>query len=244
MAVKVMLKRDMRSTSDKEDSNLFSGFLFCGDCGATMIRKTVPSKNKKYIYYICSANKRHKNCSSHSISATKVEEKVFTAIHDQVELVINLENALELIADLPHQDRRVWSFETQITKLEEEIERYQKLKLRLYEDFTNEVLDKSEYFDFRSRYTNVIDEKQQAIKRLKKELVRAVDTGTTTKNWVTLFQQHENIEELNRRSLISLVDRILIYENHTIEIVFKYKDEYMQTLEYVMSFSEETKVAV
>ena len=34
---------------------------------------------------------------------------------------------------------------------------------------------------------------------------------------------------------MALVDRILIYENHAIEIVFKYKDEYQQTLEYVLA---------
>ena len=43
-----------------------------------------------------------------------------------------------------------------------------------------------------------------------------------------LFKQYENVEELNRRVLMSLVDRILIHENHAIEIVFKYRDEYQQ----------------
>ena len=35
------------------------------------------------------------------------------------------------------------------------------------------------------------------------------------------------------RDRMSLVDRILIHENHAIEIVFKYRDEYQQTLEYL-----------
>ena len=44
--------------------------------------------------------------------------------------------------------------------------------------------------------------------------------------------------------LISLVDRILIHENHAIEIVFKYKDEYQQTLEYVLGYADELDIAV
>ena len=64
---------------------------------------------------------------------------------------------------------------------------------------------------------------------------QTVTTGATERNWVTLFKQYENIEELNRRVLMALVDRILIYEDHAIEIVFKYKDEYQQTLEYVLA---------
>lgn len=241
-AVTEMMKRDMRSSQDGE--HIFSGFLFCGDCGATMIRKTVPSKGKKYIYYVCSKNKSGKGCKAHSISAKEVEEKVFTAIHDQVELVINLEKALELIEDLSHKDRRVFNYETQITKLTEDIERYQRLKLRLYEDLTDGIVDKSEYFDFRERYTNIIEEKAQTKERLEKECKQAVGTGTTMRNWVTLFKEHENIEEINRRVLMSLVDRILIHENRVIEIVFKYKDEFEQALEYVLSFQkEEIKIA-
>ena len=39
------------------------------------------------------------------------------------------------------------------------------------------------------------------------------------------------------------VDRILIYEDHAIEIVFKYKDEYQKTLEYVLGYADELAVA-
>ena len=59
MAVKVMMQRDMRCSPDQDEAHLFSGFLFCGDCQQPMIRKTVPSKTKKYIYYVCSTNRMY-----------------------------------------------------------------------------------------------------------------------------------------------------------------------------------------
>ena len=238
-----MMKRDMRCSPDQEEAHLFSGFLFCADCQQSMIRKTVPSKTKKYIYYVCSSNKHNRTCSPHSISAKEVEEKVFHAIHDQIELVVNLEKALALIERLPSQNRKAFNYEAQITKLEEEIERYQKLKLRLYEDLSDGIIDKSEYFEFRNSYTKIIEEKQEALLRVKKEMNQSVTTGTSERNWVTLFKQYENIDELNRRVLMALVDRILIYENHAIEIVFKYKDEYQQTLEYVLGYADELAIA-
>ena len=124
-----------------------------------------------------------------------------------------------------------------------DIERYQKLKLRLYEDLSDGIIDKSEYFEFRNSYTKIIEEKQEALLRVKKEMKQSVTTGATERNWVTLFKQYENIEELNRRVLMALVDRILIYEDHAIEIVFKYKDEYQQTLEYVLGYADELAIA-
>ena len=139
-----MLKRDTRCSADKSESAIFSGFLFCGDCKSSMVKKTVPSGKKKYVYYVCSASKGIGNCSSHSISAKELEEKVFHAVHDQIELVLNLEKAMKIIEDLPLQNRKVFSYEAQIEKLGEEIERYQKLKLRLYEDFADGIIDKTE----------------------------------------------------------------------------------------------------
>ena len=187
MAVKVMMQRDMRCSPDQDEAHLFSGFLFCGDCQQPMIRKTVPSKTKKYIYYVCSTNKHTRTCSPHSIAAKEVEEKVFRAIHDQIELVINLEHALAMIERLPSQSRKAFNYEAQIAKIEEEIERYQKLKLGLYENFIGGVIDKSEYFEFRSSYTKIIEGKQDALLRVKKEMKQTVTTGTTERNWVMLF---------------------------------------------------------
>ena len=144
-----------------------------------------------------------------------------------------------MIDRLPSQSRKAFNYEAQITKLEEEIERYQKLKLRLYEDLSDGIIDKSEYSDFRNRYTKIIEDKQEALLRVRKEMRDTVTTGITEKNWVTLFKQYENIDELNRRVLMSLVDRILIYEDHRIEIVFKYKDEYEQTVKFVLGYADE-----
>ena len=88
-----------------------------------------------------------------------------------------------------------------------------------YEDLSDGIIDKSEYFEFRNSYTKIIEEKQEALLRVKKEMKQSVATGATERNWVTLFKQYENIEELNRRVLMALVDRILIYEDHAIETV-------------------------
>ncbi|MFI3238871.1 MAG: recombinase family protein [Lachnospiraceae bacterium] len=236
-AVNQMLKRDMRSSSNDKNS-ILSGFLFCADCGAAMVKSSCTRKGKKYTYYVCSKHKKHKNCSQHSISANCVEEKIFHAIHDQVELVVNLEKALELIENMPYKDHRVFSFEKQILSLEQDIERYQKLKQRLYEDFTDGIISKDEYFEFRNTYTNLLVEKELAKKKLEKECNEAVAIGTGNKNWVMLFKSYENIDVLNRRVLMALVDKVRIYEKHGIEIVFKYVDEYKQAVSYVLSCKE------
>lgn len=232
-AVGELLKRDMRSLVAADEENTLSGFLFCGDCGATMVRKTVPSKNKKYIYYVCSKHKKEKSCSTHSVSAKELEEKIYTVLHDQVELVVNLEEILKLIEEIPYESREVFNYETQIMKLQEEIERYRHMKLRLYEDLAQDIIKKEEYFEFRTIYTNKIEEKEQVVRQLEKECRQAIDVGSRSRNWITLFKEYENISQLNRRVLMALVDCIKVYENHKIEIVFKYANEYEQILKHI-----------
>ena len=55
------------------------------------------------------------------------------------------EDALSYINSLPSADRTVFNYEAQIVKIQEEIERYQKMKLRLYEDLSDGVISKKEY---------------------------------------------------------------------------------------------------
>ena len=242
-AVQTMLARDRRACGDPENAGLFSGFLFCGDCGQSMVRKIVPSAKKKYVYYVCAASKTG-GCSTHSISEAKLTKAVFHAIHDQIEIVLELEKALDYIDRLPSIDRKALTHEAQITKLEEEIERCQRLKLRLYEDLADGIIDKAEYSEFRESYTKAIAQKKEALSRVRREYKDTLANGITERNWVTLFREYENIDELNRRVLMALVDKIVIHENHVIEILYKYRDEYKHAKEYADSFDEERSAAM
>ncbi len=89
-----------------------------------MIRKTHKAKGKAYVYYNCGNNKRTHQCSPHSFSEAKLADIVFHAIHDQIEVVLHLDKVLCFIDSLPQRDRRVFSYEAQMTRLEEEIQRY------------------------------------------------------------------------------------------------------------------------
>lgn len=238
MAVKTMLGRDMRSASDSSDANVFSGFVFCGDCKQPMVRKVVPAGNKKYYYYVCSSNKRKEGCSTHSISVKELESTVFNAIRDYIDYVLDMEDALSYINSLPSVDRTVFNYEAQIVKIQEEIERYQKMKLRLYEDLSDGVISKKECMDFRNQYTRLIEDRESALERVKKESRDAKTAGNSERAWVAMFREYENIEEVDRRVLMALVDRIYVFENHKVEVVFRFRDEFLAQQVYIDQFKE------
>lgn len=55
-SVQKVLALDTRTSASGKAVALFSGMVYCGECGSAMIRKTVPSGKKKYTYFICAAH--------------------------------------------------------------------------------------------------------------------------------------------------------------------------------------------
>ena len=233
-AVQEMLRRDTRSTGDGSEENLLSGFVFCAECGQPMARKVVPSKKgRNYYYYVCSTNRRHEGCSPHSISTKEVERAVANAIRGQVSSIIDMEAALEYIASLPDTGRGLEDYGALAERLQDEIGKYRKRKLRLYEDLSDGIIDKAEYADFRREYSAIIEEKEAALERVRQEERKAKEGQGKGRQWIEAFKKHRNIEALDRRTLMELVDRILIHEGHSVEILFRYRDEYQRAGETI-----------
>lgn len=226
VSVKNMLERDTRATGDSSEKNILSGFVFCADCGQPMIRKIIPSKGKKYYYYVCSSYKRHEGCFAHSISTSEVEKAVLCAIRSQIECVLDISETLGYLDKISVDDRSVFNYEGQIGQLCEEIEHYKKMKIRLYEDIASGVIDKKEYSEFKEQYSRMIDEKNAVLERVRKESKYSALNHDAERVWIALFREYQNIDSLNRRALMALIDKIYIHENHALEVSFRYGDEY------------------
>lgn len=72
--VQRLLSVDMRMAPGKDSIYLLSGIAVCADCGALMTRKVSTVNGKKYVYYMCSNNKKNKKCSSHRIKEADLEK--------------------------------------------------------------------------------------------------------------------------------------------------------------------------
>lgn len=82
------------------------------------------------------------------------------------------------------------------------------------------------------------------MKRLKREQQDAAAMGSQNRAWVQVFAQYENVQELDRRLLLALVDRIIIYEDKKVEIVFRYRDEFARAMEIAKNYKDRPLPAV
>ena len=236
--VQSLLGKDIRVAPEKEASHIFAGFVYCGDRLHAMARKAVPSHGKRYYYFVCSTNKAKQGCSPHSFSESKLEKIVFQLVRDQINLVCEVDAVLDYIASLPEQQRKVFDYDAQLTRLEDVIKRYQDLKLNLYSDMADGMISKEEYLEFRSGYDRRIQERQKAMVQIKEERLLTVENGERHSEWIDLFRQYENITELQRAVVVNLIERIVIYDAKHIEVVFRYQDQLDEAVQYIDRYKD------
>jgi hypothetical protein len=228
-----LIELDTRSSSRDETVYPFAGLLYCSDCGNSMVRKTIPSKGKKYIYYVCSTNKKGKGCTSHSTSETELTDIILTLIQKHIANVLNLEEILPYINSLSHKEKEAQKLSAGLSLREEEIQKYRKLKVSVYEDFKDGILDEQEYSDFNALYSAKLTEVEVATERLKKDIEEVLNGESETQKWIEEFKQYRNITELNRKIMVSLIERIKITEDGIIDITFKYSDKFQVAVQII-----------
>lgn len=93
--VQRLLSVDMRMAPGKDSIYLLSGIAVCADCGALMTRKVSTVNGKKYVYYMCSNNKKNKKCSSHRIKEADLESRVFDTLRDMTAILLDADEVIK-----------------------------------------------------------------------------------------------------------------------------------------------------
>ena len=224
--VQKVLARDTRTSPGNTAVELFSGMVYCRECGAAMVRKTVPSGKKKYVYYICAAHKNEKTCSAHSLRDSVLEELVLESVRGQVQQVLDMEKLLELAEMTMLQKAGIQKQQGRLSKKQEEISRYQRLLDSLYENLVDGVINREEYQNLKRKYTTLLTEAEGQAEQLHTKLTHAMKVGTQENGWIEQFKKYQNLERLDRAAVVFLVERIFIGKDRQVEIVYNWQDEY------------------
>lgn len=231
--VQEILKKDTRVAPDKKSVYLFSGIAVCGDCGRQMSRKVSTVAGKKYVYYMCSANKKEGVCSSHRIREDELEKAVVTYLNSYIDELENIQHFLEFIDKLPYQEVNVKRLNMRIVQLEEDAQKYEKLKVSVYEDLKDELISKEEYISMKQEFEKRRRAALDSIAQIKIEIETLASRNGKHHEWIESFIANKGIEKLERNVVVELIDYIRIYEDKRIEIVFRYADNYKEILNQI-----------
>lgn len=237
--VQTLLERDTR-TSPKADSVFpLSGLLYCGDCGQPMVRKTTTYSLKgagdfqpqKYSYFVCQGQSKDKACSWHRIREKELLDAVLQAVNHHVKNVLNTEKALKDIDTAPSVQFLIQKYENHIEKKETELKKAEKLKVGIYEDLKDGLLDKAEYLKLKQEFDSRIEDASEAIRSLRQEIAALQENHSEHYAWMDYFKEFGELQELTRWAAVITINRILVFEDNRIKIVFNFEDAFMQAQE-------------
>lgn len=232
--VQEMLRRDTRTSPDMDKVYLFSGYLRCPDCGQSLVRRTVKKGKRKYHYYHCSTYMSGNGCSSHLISEKKLSDAVLASIQKQVALVVKASELIEQNEESETVRPGIRAANSQIDTLLKEVRRYSSLMAQLYQDRHEGVIGEVEYKDINARFQEKIAAAKEALEQAEKKRDCLLASETIGTDWIELFKEHRNIQKLDRKTVVSLIDHIDIYDKDHIEIQYRYSDELLD----IASWSE------
>lgn len=243
--VQQLMNRDTRVAPVANELYPFSGLIYCGDCREPMVRKTVPSGKQKYVYYVCSGNKKDKGkCSPHRIAEKQLQEVILTMLQVHIEHVLAVDAALQAIESIPYSRTNVLKYEERIVKKRKELEKAEKRKLHLYEDYKDGILSLEEFQMLKADYSRQIVEAESAIQTYEQEKAAILDNRSSQQEWIEMFRKNRGIQKLERNAVVFMINRITIYDATHVEIEYRFQDKLAAMQEYVASFSEEERRAV
>ena len=185
-AVQILMSRDTIAVAGKNESYMYAGILYCGDCGSSMVHRKESYKGREYINYICSNYNRN-------AKDVNYDEAV---AHDK-----------------------------EIVALKQELTKCSAFKASLYQDLRDEIISKEQFTRYREEFSAKERELEQAIREQETIIRNIYENGIVVAKDLEQFREGLVIGNLDRVALVSFIDRILIYDDFRVEIVFKYRQE-------------------
>lgn len=200
--------------SKRGEPHLLTGLVFCADCGSPM---TYVRDGPTRTYMVCQGYRKGGRlhlCTSHLMR----EDKVIESVRQQLR-----ELARQLDADALEEKTRPDNGQAQAEqwrkKLEKQYESCKQVGSSLYKDKVAGVLTEEEFQE-------LFEENRELRKRLEEQLEqydRQVEGVVDQDEWREQIRKLLSFDELDRSILTVLIEKILIYEDKTMEIIFRFR---------------------
>ena len=108
-----------------------------------------------------------------------------------------------------------------------------RLKAGAYEDFREGLISREDYKSFTEQFDRQIREAMEAITQLDRETNNITDGLAKQQGWLSQFAQYENIQELSRNIVVTLVDHIEIREDKDIDVCLLHRDHFASIIAFL-----------
>ena len=122
--------------------------------------------------------------------------------------------------------------QARLDRKREEIDRNQALLGTLYESLADGLIDRDEYQDLKKTYSRRRSEAEAQAEAIQEEMSRELEQED--RGWMEQFRKHRNISGLERSIIVTLVERVLIFRGHRVEIVYRWHNEFRSQMDLLL----------
>ena len=207
---------------EKKRFYLLDGLLYCGDCKH---RITIRHQNKRgRNYTICDYYRTYAKyhfCTTHTNNYKTLEKIILDNIKTICEEYLDKNKIKDSITDLKFEDntlkvkRQIESFELTNNKLIHSLD-------KTYIDMLKGIIDQEQYIRVSENIKKEIKNNKQNIDNLKNEKFEVHKINTKQIN--EYINEFLSLDNPTRELIINLVEKIYIYQDKQIDIVFTFKN--------------------
>ncbi len=206
----------MKRKEKNDYSGLFSKLVICGECGNTMTvcRRKRENNNIKH-HFVCTRVNDRKRCSNRTVADSKLQLIVTNTLKGLINSYIDKDEiTTRAIKKLLKEERP----NLKIAQLKEKIELHNTNIRNLYLKKTTGEICLDEFIE-KKEAESLLKEQSE---KLLKEVIESKNEVLRKQELLEKYNKFISGENLINDVIRDLIDKIIIYKDHTIEISFKF----------------------
>lgn len=222
--VQLLLRQNTRETPCIKKFHLFAGLLKCGNCGRAMVRII---QGGTAIFRCGSYNRFGKNvCSMHRITESELETVIRKDFNILLQSTKNLHKIIETEIRQHNTDRQI--IQNTASKCRTEIDRLELKKEHAYEDYSDGIITKEDFLKYHSKYEQQIAVLTEQLSQITPSAYEYEPQNSILfpfSSWLSQLAKDKKLEQLDRATVVEMVSEIAVYEDHTLQITYRFFNE-------------------
>ena len=210
------LRKQRKRPNRYDEVGLFSGILFCADCGHVLYQQRYQNKDRKQDCYICgSYKKRTRNCTAHFIRTDLLTAGVLANLRQVTEYAAKHESRFVKLLVQQNEiggKRKTAAAIKQLEQAQERISEISRIIKRLYEDNVNGKISDERFMELSADYEAEQAELKKRAAALQAELDKSQAATVNAEKFMGIVRKHLAFEELTPTLLREMIEKIVVHE--------------------------------
>ena len=194
---------------------MFSGLLYCADCGRKLSFHRKADEPAEKHHYLCENYRSNTaNCTMHYIRNVVVERIVLENLKEVIQYVSNYEDEfVQMImdSDMRQRNRELAQKKKRLAEIQKRIGELDTIFQRIYEDNIIGKLSDERFMKMSKGYEDEQHTLQTEANEIQSELQQEEKKSVDVKRFLAIVKKYTNLTELTPEILREFIDKIIVH---------------------------------